>query len=98
MKVNGTPRKSSYNATLEAIGKKLTELRLKKGYHSRIEFALSHDLSHIQYWRMEKGAANLTFKSLDKVLAIHGLTIEKLFEDLARGNSVKGRSRATTSR
>lgn len=98
MKLNGTPRKASYISTLDVIGKKLTELRLKKGYHSRIEFALDYDLSHIQYWRMEKGVANLTFKSLDKVLAIHGLTIEKLFDELAQENSAKRKGRPSANR
>lgn len=64
---------------LELIGKKLLELRLQKGYTSHADFAADHDLPRIQYWRMEKGRANFTLKSLHKVVAVHGLTIEELF-------------------
>jgi hypothetical protein len=72
----------SYTTTLMLVGKKLIELRVKQGYKTQSDFALAHDLPYIQYWRMEKGAANITFKSLDKVLSIHGLTIEKFFKIL----------------
>jgi transcriptional regulator with XRE-family HTH domain len=80
---------SPYEATLQAIGHRLIELRKKKGYDSQLQFAIDHGLSHIQYWRMERGVANLTFKSLDRVLAIHGLTIEQLFDSLAKRKSRK---------
>lgn len=85
-KKNGVS-KSPYEITLQAIGDKLAELRLKKGYQSQMQFSVDHGLSHIQYWRMEKGAANLTFKSLDRVLSIHGLTIEQLFSSLSKKKS-----------
>ena len=78
-----------YEQTLRRIGKKLAELRVKKGYESQVQFALDHGLSHIQYWRMERGAANLTFKSLDRVLAIHGISIEHLFDSLAKPKKKK---------
>lgn len=64
---------------LEVIGHHLKQLRLAKGYTSQEDFAFDHDLPRVQYWRMEKGVANLTFRSLAKVLAIHGLTIEEFF-------------------
>jgi hypothetical protein len=82
MKQKVRPPKYSYTITLATIGDKLTELRVSKGYSTRLDFTTDHDLPHIQYWRMEKGTANLTFKSLDKVLKIHGLTIEQLFLSL----------------
>lgn len=69
---------------LELIGKKLIELRLKKGYTSHADFAADHDLPRIQYWRMEKGRANFTLKSLHKVVTIHGLTIEDLFHLISK--------------
>jgi hypothetical protein len=81
--------KASYEITLQTIGDKLAELRLKKGYQSQMQFSADHGLSHIQYWRMEKGAANLTFKSLDKVLSIHGLTIEQFFESISKKKTRK---------
>jgi transcriptional regulator with XRE-family HTH domain len=64
---------------LEIIGKKFHELRIQKGYKSSADFASDHGLPRIQYWRMERGKANMTIKSLNKILAIHGLSIEDLF-------------------
>jgi transcriptional regulator with XRE-family HTH domain len=74
---------------LELIGKKLLELRLRKGYTSHAEFAADFDLPRIQYWRMEKGRANFTFKSLHKVVTIHGLTIEELFYQISKEQRLK---------
>jgi transcriptional regulator with XRE-family HTH domain len=72
--------------TLELIGKKLLDLRIKKGYASHAHFASDFKLPRIQYWRMEKGRANITIKSLGKVLDIHGLTLEDLFVQIRKEN------------
>lgn len=65
--------------TLESVGKKLIELRIQKGYKSHETFALDHDLPRVQYWRLEKGKVNFTFKTLMKVLMIHKITVEEFF-------------------
>ena len=64
---------------LEKVGKKLEELRKKKGYTSHETFAYDNDIPRVQYWRIEKGRANLTLKSLVKILAIHKMTVEEFF-------------------
>jgi transcriptional regulator with XRE-family HTH domain len=64
---------------LEQIGVKLKDLREKKGYASIKNFAQDHGLPMIQYWRIEKGKANLTLKSLNKLLSIHSVTMEDFF-------------------
>jgi hypothetical protein len=64
---------------LERIGLGLSKLRVQKGYTSIKDFASDHHLPMIQYWRIEKGKANLTLKSLVKLLAIHQLGIEDFF-------------------
>jgi hypothetical protein len=69
----------SFNRVLIIIGMQLADLREKKGYRTIKEFVLKHDLPEIQYWRMEKGKANITLKSLIKVLAIHNLTLQDFF-------------------
>ena len=69
----------SLKSILEQIGLKLRDLREKKGYDSIKEFALDHDLPMIQYWRIEKGKANLTLKSLLRLLSIHSLSVEEFF-------------------
>ena len=58
------------------IGLKLKELRIKKGYKSHENFAFDNELSRMQYWRMEKGIANCTIKSLLKVLSIHNISLK----------------------
>jgi transcriptional regulator with XRE-family HTH domain len=70
---------TSLDRILESIGKLLIELRLRQGYKSYAAFAEAHNLPRIQYWRMEKGKANITLRSLHRVLAIHDLSMEDLF-------------------
>ena len=65
------------------IGSRLTELRKNKGYTSYEIFAFDHDISRMQYWRIEKGMANLTLKTLMKLLTIHKITIEDFFNSLS---------------
>ena len=72
------------NTLLKRVGKKLRDLRKKKGYTSHESFAFDHDLPRMQYWRLEKGKTNITFKSLMKVLTIHKLTIEEFFQLLSK--------------
>jgi len=75
-----TVNEASLKVILETIGKKLLELRVKKGYTSHADFAADHGLPRIQYWRMEKGRTNITLKSLNKVLVIHKLSLEDFFK------------------
>jgi transcriptional regulator with XRE-family HTH domain len=68
-----------YNKVLMEIGLRLTELREKKGFSTIKEFNLKYDLPEIQYWRMERGKANITLKSLLRILSIHKLTLQEFF-------------------
>jgi transcriptional regulator with XRE-family HTH domain len=61
------------------IGNKLKNLRISNGYSSYENFAVEHDLSRMQYWRIEKGLTNITIRSLIKLLNIHKITIEDFF-------------------
>lgn len=72
------------NNTLVRIGAKLTYLRKKKGYSSHEDFAYDHDLPRVQYWRIEKGKANVTIKSLCRLLTIHELSVEEFFYQMYR--------------
>jgi hypothetical protein len=71
--------KKSLDYVMQQIGTTLTKLRLEKGYESLKEFTEDHGLPMIQYWRIEKGKANLTLKSLYKLVAIHSLTVQQFF-------------------
>jgi hypothetical protein len=72
-------RSKPLSQILERIGVGLSELRMQKGYASIKDFASDYNLPMIQYWRIEKGKANLTLKSLVKLLAIHQMSIESFF-------------------
>jgi hypothetical protein len=69
----------SFKKTLIVLGGQLAELREKKGYRTLKEFTAKYDLPQIQYWRIEKGKANITLKSLVKILAIHNITLQDFF-------------------
>lgn len=70
----------NHDQLLLEIGERLTHLRKKKGYSSHETFALDYDLPRVQYWRLEKGKANFTIRSLVKILEIHGLTVHEFFD------------------
>lgn len=61
------------------IGDRLKHLRLRNGFSSYENFAVEHDLSRMQYWRIEKGLTNLTIRSLVRILNIHRITLEDFF-------------------
>lgn len=71
--------KASLNILMEQIGIGLAQLRLAKGYDSIKDFTSEFGLPMIQYWRIEKGKANVTLKSLYKLLAIHSLSLTQFF-------------------
>ncbi len=77
-----------FKKTLLVIGARLAELRAKKGYETIREFTTDYDLPEIQYWRIEKGKANITLKSLVKILAIHNLTMHEFFCIITEGEEV----------
>jgi transcriptional regulator with XRE-family HTH domain len=63
------------------IGERLQQLRTKNGYGSYEDFAIKNDLSRMQYWRIEKGKTNLTFRSLIVILKIHKISLKDFFAD-----------------
>ncbi len=73
----------AFNRMLMIMGQTLAELREKKGFATIKEFTRKYDLPEIQYWRMEKGKANFTIKSLNKILRIHHLTMHEFFAMIA---------------
>ncbi len=67
---------------MKKMGEKLKHLRQEKGYTSHESFAYDYDLPRAQYWKIESGKANLTFRSLLRLLEIHEMTIEEFFKSL----------------
>lgn len=64
---------------IKLIADKIKQLRIKAGYSSHENFAWEHELSRVQYWRVESGA-NITLKTLLRILDIHNLTLEDFFK------------------
>jgi hypothetical protein len=60
---------------------KIKSLRIGAGYKSYEVFALDNDLDRKQYWRAENGA-NLTLKSLIKILNIHKISISEFYREI----------------
>ena len=78
--------KDAANETIEEarilkIAHKIRGLRLQKGYSSHENFAWDHNLSRVQYWRIEKGS-NITIKTLLSILDIHQISLSEFFKDI----------------
>lgn len=66
---------------LKKIGSKLKELRIKKGFGSYEKFAIEYEISRMQYWRIEEGKTNITFRTLISILNIHDISLKDFFSD-----------------
>ena len=84
MKKISTDKKSApekiINKDLILLGKRIKELRIKKGYSNYEYFAYEHDLPRAQYGRYEKGE-DLRYSSLLKVIRAFDLTLEEFFSE-----------------
>lgn len=69
----------AFKNVLVHVGNQLAYLRVKKGYATIKSFAQKYELPEIQYWRIERGKANITLKSLSRILNIHRLTLNEFF-------------------
>lgn len=66
---------------LEQMGKKFKQLRINEGYKSYETFAFDKDINRMQYWRIEKGLANISFATLLRLLAIHKISLADFFKE-----------------
>lgn len=69
----------SEEMVLKEIGERLKKLREDKGFTSYEHFAIEHDISRMHYWKIEKGKANITIRTLLKILSLHNITIVQFF-------------------
>lgn len=68
------------NLQLEKLGKRLRELRLKKGYTSLEIFAYEHGFGRAQYGRYELGQ-DLQFTTLVRLINCFDMSLEDFFGD-----------------
>lgn len=66
---------------IQQIAQKIKELRVNAGYTSAENFAFDNELNRVQYWRVESGA-NITLKTLLKVLDIHKISLSEFFASI----------------
>lgn len=74
------PKLNFSERNIKKIADKIKRLRIEKGYTSYENFAYEHDLSRVQYWRMEKGV-NFTITYFLKILEIHKLSLKDFFSE-----------------
>jgi len=65
---------------LKKIGKRLRELRIKKGYTNYELFAFDNEIARAQYGRYENGS-DLKMSSLIKVLLALNISLEDFFNE-----------------
>lgn len=70
--------KSNKLPELLAISKRLKTLRKEKGYANYEHIAYDLGMSRSAYWRLESGE-NFSLKTLVKVCALLGITLEEFF-------------------
>ena len=70
------------------IGSRFEQLRKEKGFTSYEHFANEYNLSRMHYWKIEKGKANITIRTLTHILSFHSYSIEDFFKiKINEGNS-----------
>lgn len=93
-KVSQTPKEHPANDVLKVLppsildievqiknlGKRIRELRIKKGYGNAEFFAYDHRINRSQYGKYERGE-DLRFSSLLRILQIHNLTLKEFFSE-----------------
>jgi transcriptional regulator with XRE-family HTH domain len=73
-------RDEKIEKSLELLGKRLKEIRKKKGYTNYELFAFDNDISRAQYGRYENGS-DLRFSSLLKVIYSLDYSLKDFFSE-----------------
>lgn len=82
LKKNTKVEKSdSLNGDFVKLGKRMRELRIKKGFNSFEAFAYENDLPRMLYGNYKQGVGNITYKNLLKVVKALGVSISDFFSE-----------------
>lgn len=68
------------DVVLQQMGKRIKDLRIKKGYTSYEYFAYEHDIPRAQFGRYEQGQ-DLRMSSLTKIVNAFGMTLQEFFNE-----------------
>lgn len=66
---------------LNAISKRIRELRIEKGFTNYEHFAYTYKLNRISYFGYESGK-NMKLTTLFRILEAHDLTLDEFFEGM----------------
>ncbi len=72
------PLKSPVEHQIENLGKRIKELRKKKGFSNYEFFAYENKIGRSQYGEYEKGT-DMQFSSIIKLIEMHGMTVKEFF-------------------
>ncbi len=78
-KKNKTAKKIPVN-DLVKLGKRIKDLRIKKGYTNYEYFAYEHEISRSQFGRYERGE-DLRYSSLLRIVRAFDMTLEEFFSE-----------------
>lgn len=65
---------------LKKLGKRIKDLRIKKGYTNYEYFAFEHNIGRAQYGKYETGG-NIQFNTLVKILKALDITLKDFFSE-----------------
>jgi len=68
------------DSSLKKLGKRIKDLRIKKGYSNYENFAFENDIPRAQYGRYENGE-DLRFSSLAKVIKALDMSVKEFFSE-----------------
>jgi hypothetical protein len=72
-------KKKELQNQLNRIGAAFKYLREQKGFDTLTTFAIKYNLPPNQYWKIENGKANVTVKTMLKILSIHNKSLDQFF-------------------
>lgn len=72
--------KLTKEVALKKLGKRIKELRIKRGYTSYEYFAYEHNISRAQFGRYERGE-DMRFSTLIRILNAFEISLEEFFSE-----------------
>lgn len=83
MKEKKTPKskKQDLAADLKRLGARIKSLRVRNGYTNHEIFAYENGIDRVQYGRYERGAADMQYSSLLKIIRAFDMTPEEFFSE-----------------
>ncbi|MGZ4056874.1 MAG: helix-turn-helix domain-containing protein [Bacteroidia bacterium] len=73
--------KTASASDFEKLGKRMRELRIRKGYKSFETFAYENDLPRVLYGNYEQGIGNITYKNLIKIIKALDVSVAEFFSE-----------------